>query len=592
MSEQDLVPSIGGGVSSVNGEAGSITFTSNGATVAITKPTGSTINLETSGSGAPTAATYVTLTNNAALTGNRTLAVTSSFSITDGGATNPVTLGLATIGAYSILSNNTAGAAVPVANQILLLGTPGYATTGVNFAQLTTTNNNFAQLSLQNTSAGASASSDYILTADTGNDSTNYADFGINNSTGATTPFANALATYLYTTTPELDIAALGASGTVKVYTTGGVAAPVLAATFTATQGLTVVGAIAASNFSGTSSGTNTGDQTITLTGDVTGSGTGSFAATLKNTGTAGTYGQVTTDAQGRVTSGGANTVPNGGTGVTTITGLVKGNAAAAFTAAAAGTDYQAPITLTTTGTTGAATFVSNTLNIPQYAAGGGTGTVTSVSVVSANGFAGTVATATTTPAITISTSITGVLKGNGTAVSAAVSATDYAPATTGTSILKASAGGFANAVAGTDYQAPITLTTTGTSGAATLVSNTLNIPQYAGGGTMTFNNVTGTTQTAVVNNGYITNNAAQVVVTLPATATIGQIVAVVGSGAGGWKIAQNSGQTVHFAGKNTTSGVGGSLASITQYDSIELICGTANTDWIVRSAVGNLTIV
>ena len=47
-------------------------------------------------------------------------------------------------------------------------------------------------------------------------------------------------------------------------------------------------------------------------------------------------------------------------------------------------------------------------------------GTVTSVSVVSANGLAGTVATSTTTPAITLSTPITGTLKGNGTAISAA----------------------------------------------------------------------------------------------------------------------------------------------------------------------------
>jgi hypothetical protein len=53
-----------------------------------------------------------------------------------------------------------------------------------------------------------------------------------------------------------------------------------------------------------TFSGSNTGDQTITLTGDVTGSGTGSFVTTLKNTGTAGTYTKVTTDAQGRVTAG------------------------------------------------------------------------------------------------------------------------------------------------------------------------------------------------------------------------------------------------------------------------------------------------
>ena len=54
------------------------------------------------------------------------------------------------------------------------------------------------------------------------------------------------------------------------------------------------------------------------------------------------------------------------------------------------------------------------------------TGTVQSVSVVSANGFAGTVATDTSTPAITLTTSVTGVLKGNGTAISAAVAATDY----------------------------------------------------------------------------------------------------------------------------------------------------------------------
>jgi hypothetical protein len=62
-------------------------------------------------------------------------------------------------------------------------------------------------------------------------------------------------------------------------------------------------------------------------------------------------------------------------------------------------------------------------------AGGGGSGTVTSVSVVSANGLAGTVATPTTTPAITLSTSVTGILKGNGTTISAATAGTDY-PAT------------------------------------------------------------------------------------------------------------------------------------------------------------------
>lgn len=63
---------------------------------------------------------------------------------------------------------------------------------------------------------------------------------------------------------------------------------------------------------------------------------------------------------------------------------------------------------------------------------GAGTGTVTTVSVATANGFAGTVANPGSTPAITLTTSITGLLKGNGTAVSAAAAGTDYvAPATT-----------------------------------------------------------------------------------------------------------------------------------------------------------------
>jgi hypothetical protein len=57
-------------------------------------------------------------------------------------------------------------------------------------------------------------------------------------------------------------------------------------------------------------------------------------------------------------------------------------------------------------------------------------GTVTAVSVVSANGLAGS-SSGGTTPALTLSTSITGVLKGNGTAISAATAGTDYvAPGT------------------------------------------------------------------------------------------------------------------------------------------------------------------
>ena len=101
------------------------------------------------------------------------------------------------------------------------------------------------------------------------------------------------------------------------------------------------------------------------------------------------------------------------------------------------------------------------------------TGTVSSVSVVSANGLAGTVATATTTPAITLSTTITGLLKGNGTAISAAASGTDYAPATSGTSILYGNgAGGFSNVTIGTGVAFSAgTLSATGSGGTVTSVA-------------------------------------------------------------------------------------------------------------------------
>ena len=82
---------------------------------------------------------------------------------------------------------------------------------------------------------------------------------------------------------------------------------------------------------------------------------------------------------------------------------------------------------------------------------------VETVSVVTANGLAGTVGGTPTAPAITLSSTITGVLKANGTAISAAVSGTDYAPATSGSGVLKGNgAGGTATAVSGTDY-APAT---------------------------------------------------------------------------------------------------------------------------------------
>lgn len=113
---------------------------------------------------------------------------------------------------------------------------------------------------------------------------------------------------------------------------------------------------------------------------------------------------------------------------------IVKGNASGtgATTLQSANTASSTTFTLPgVDGTSGQFLSTDGSGNLTFTSSGGGTGTVTTVSVVSANGLAGTVATATTTPAITLSTSITGVLKGNGTAISAATAGTDYvAPGT------------------------------------------------------------------------------------------------------------------------------------------------------------------
>jgi hypothetical protein len=86
--------------------------------------------------------------------------------------------------------------------------------------------------------------------------------------------------------------------------------------------------------------------------------------------------------------------------------------------------------------------------------------------VATANGFAGTVSVNNNEATITLKTTVTGLIKGNGNALSTAVSGLDYAPPTIGTSILKGDgSGGFSNAIAGVNYAPP-------TSGGSILYGN------------------------------------------------------------------------------------------------------------------------
>jgi hypothetical protein len=154
----------------------------------------------------------------------------------------------------------------------------------------------------------------------------------------------------------------------------------------------------------------------------------------------------------GAVTLAGTLVITNGGTNgsATPTAGAVAYGSGTAYAFTAAGTTNQALLSAgagtptwntLTSGTSilygngsglfsnvtigSGVSFVGGTLS-----ATGSGGTVTSVSVVSANGFAGT-SSGGTTPALTLSTTVTGILKGNGTAISAAVANTDYVPLST-----------------------------------------------------------------------------------------------------------------------------------------------------------------
>lgn len=122
-------------------------------------------------------------------------------------------------------------------------------------------------------------------------------------------------------------------------------------------------------------------------------------------------------------------------------------------------------------------------------------------------------------------------------------------------------------------------------------VGDTVTISS-AGPSILTWTEVTGTSATLVENRGYVINSGTLSTLTLPATMTFGAVIEIVGKGMGGWILKQNAGQTVHFLTDNTTTGTGGSIASIEARGAIGIVCDTANTDIAVRWSMGNFTVV
>jgi len=100
-----------------------------------------------------------------------------------------------------------------------------------------------------------------------------------------------------------------------------------------------------------------------TLTGTTTSSGTLAVTGGFTLDGDAGTSGLAVISAgAGNTPTWGTLSVSGGGTGATTLTGVLKGNGTSAFTAATAGTDFVAPGTATTF--TATQTFTGSTSSI------------------------------------------------------------------------------------------------------------------------------------------------------------------------------------------------------------------------------------
>ena len=264
--------------------------------------------------------------------------------------------------------------------------------------------------------------------------------------------------------------------------------------------------------------------------------------------------------------SGTALPILNGGTGATTASAAF--NALSPLTTAGdtlyGGTSGAG--TRLAIGTAGQVLTVNSGATAPQWSTPT-TGTVTSASVVSANGFAGSVATATTTPAITISTSITGVLKGNGTAISAATSGTDYSAGTSAlaTGIIKSTTTTGALSIAVAADFPTLNQNTTGSAGsvanALTAGTGLTATATYNGSAAITFN-ATGTTINSQTT-GYtlVAGDAGKTIsittggVTAPSSVlAAGNIVTIYNNSASSQTITQGASLTLQWAGQTAST--------------------------------------
>jgi hypothetical protein len=132
------------------------------------------------------------------------------------------------------------------------------------------------------------------------------------------------------------------------------------------------------------------------------------------------------------------------------------------------------------------------------------------------------------------------------------------------------------------------------TPGSGISISNGHNsITISATGGGFTWHDVTGGSATLAASNGYLADSGSLTTFTMPTNNAIGDTINIVGVGTGGWKIVYSTSQYIIF-GSATSTTTSGYLASTNTADSITLVCTTASASapiFTVTTSIGNITV-
>jgi hypothetical protein len=249
--------------------------------------------------------------------------------------------------------------------QIAYFNSPTSITSEAAFNYDASTNRLGVNTSVPNATIGANAGTDSGYSLLLKNDNANYNGIGF----GTDSTYGNLIATEKLGTAPARNLTLLNQSGYISITEVGNLGVNILSPN----TGLDI--------YNGTSAylWLHTANSGITGTDGVRLALFSTNAANLRNY-----EGAFSITAEGDfsiITLGAENLRVNSADGSiyqSKVANALLKSVSGVITAAVANTDYQSPISLTTSGSSGAATFISNTLNVPNYTLAGLGGVPTS----------------------------------------------------------------------------------------------------------------------------------------------------------------------------------------------------------------------